>query len=182
MLHDFCFGRGYTLFLLWSRINQTTWPNSGKSSSEIRSLFYKISYWNFWKYNRRINNVCLQEWKTLFFPTCLVTIILPPSVLRPENNNSCEISHFPVSKQIVKEQFSLDVLGKKLFLVAGHKVDLIAPRGGNKSIFWPHSRKKSCATRQKYLFYSQNKFFFPLLHNILFTVKVVHSRKIRPQA
>ena len=28
------------------------------------------------------------------------------------------------------------------FLLAGHKVDFIAPCGSNKSIFWPHSRKK----------------------------------------
>ena len=28
------------------------------------------------------------------------------------------------------------------FLLAGHKVDFIAPCGANKSIFWPYSRKK----------------------------------------
>ena len=29
-----------------------------------------------------------------------------------------------------------------VFLLSGHKVDFIAPCGANKSIFWPHSRKK----------------------------------------
>ena len=38
--------------------------------------------------------------------------ILPTS---GENSNSCEISIFPVSKQTVKVQFSLDVLGIILF-------------------------------------------------------------------
>ena len=32
-----------------------------------------------------------------------------------ENSNSCEISHFPVSKHTVKVLFSLDVLGKSHF-------------------------------------------------------------------
>ena len=34
-----------------------------------------------------------------------------------ENSNSCEISHFPVSKQTVKVQFSLDVLGNSIFRI-----------------------------------------------------------------
>ena len=57
----------------------------------------------------------------LFFQTRLVTSVLSPSVLRRENgylitmsgenSNSCEFSYFPVSKQTVKAQFLLDVLG-----------------------------------------------------------------------
>ena len=39
------------------------------------------------------------------------------------------------------------------FLLAGHKVHLIAPCGANKSIFRPPVGKKSCARREKYLFY-----------------------------
>ena len=35
---------------------------------------------------------------------------------RGENSNSCEISHFHVLKQTVKVQFSLDVLGKNIFI------------------------------------------------------------------
>ena len=31
---------------------------------------------------------------------------------------------------------------KSFFLLPGHKVGFIAPCGANKSIFWPHSRKK----------------------------------------
>ena len=44
--------------------------------------------------------------------TRLVTIVPSSSVLRRENSYSCEISHFPASKQTVKVQFSPDVLGK----------------------------------------------------------------------
>ena len=60
------------------------------------------------------------EWNTLCFSTCLVSIVLSPLVLRRkmaiftirvENSNICQISHFTVSKQTVKVQFSLDVLG-----------------------------------------------------------------------
>ena len=51
------------------------------------------------------------------FLTRLVKIVLPPSVLGRENSNICEISNFSVPKQTVKVQFSLDVLGKLLFLV-----------------------------------------------------------------
>ena len=61
------------------------------------------------------------EWNKLFFSTRLVKIVLSSSVLRRENgyfphSNRCEISHFPVSEQTVKVQFSLNVLGKVFFL------------------------------------------------------------------
>ena len=36
-----------------------------------------------------------------------------------ENSNSCEISHFPVSKQTVKVEFSLDVLGNSGYIYSG---------------------------------------------------------------
>ena len=39
------------------------------------------------------------------------------------------------------------------FLLVGHKVDFIDPRETKKSIFWPLSRKKTCATRQKHQFF-----------------------------
>ena len=64
------------------------------------------------------------EWNTLFFSTRLVTIVLLPSVLRRENSNSCEISHFPVSKQTMKIQFSLDVLGNNIFCIKCGKAKL----------------------------------------------------------
>ena len=64
-------------------------------------------------------------WNTLFFPTCLMTIVLSSFVLRRENNNNYEISHFPVSKQTVKVQFSLDVLGKIFFVHHPLKVSVI---------------------------------------------------------
>ena len=39
-----------------------------------------------------------------------------------------------------------------IFLLSGHKVDFIAPCGTNKSIFWPHSRKKiACNTGKTFI-------------------------------
>ena len=40
--------------------------------------------------------------------------IMGISPTRRKNSNNCKISHFPVSKQGVKVQFSLDMLGKEL--------------------------------------------------------------------
>ena len=34
-----------------------------------------------------------------------------------QNSNTCKISHFPVSKQTIKVQFSLDVLGNSIFCI-----------------------------------------------------------------
>ena len=45
--------------------------------------------------------VCFEAGKLLFSPPL------------GENRNSCEISHFPVSKQTMKVQFPLNVLGRK---------------------------------------------------------------------
>ena len=41
-----------------------------------------------------------------------------------------------------------------VFLLAGHNVHFIASERAKKSIFRPPSRKKTCATREKHLFYS----------------------------
>ena len=45
-----------------------------------------------------------------------------------ESSNSCEISHFPVSKQTVNVQFSTDVLGKInfFFLVAQYTILVVS--------------------------------------------------------
>ena len=42
----------------------------------------------------------------------------------------------PIQKSITRD------CHKNVFLLAGHKVDFIAPCGANKSTFWPYSRKK----------------------------------------
>ena len=48
-----------------------------------------------------------------------------------------------------------------LFLLAGHKVDFIAPCGANKSTFWPYSRKKIvCNTGKTFIFPSCTMYYF----------------------
>ena len=51
--------------------------------------------------------------------------------------------------------FSYDINDQKyFFLLAGYKVDFIAPCGEKNSFSDPLVEKKSCATREKHLFYS----------------------------
>ena len=49
------------------------------------------------------------------FTVCFTNGKMAIFLTSEENSNNCEISHFPVSKQTVKVQFSLDVLGKTIF-------------------------------------------------------------------
>ena len=61
---------------------------------------------------------------------------------------------------------------KIFFLLAGHKVDFIAPCGANKSTFWPASRKKIvCNTRKKFIL------LVWLLPSLCSGIKL-HTRKI----
>ena len=59
-----------------------------------------------------------------------------------------------------------------IFLLAGHKVDFIAPCGANKSTFWPYSRKKIvCNTGKTFIL------FVWLLPSLCSGIKL-HTRKI----
>ena len=62
--------------------------------------------------SHELTMACSSRVKHVIFHNILVVIVLLLYVLRRENSNSCEISHFPISKQTVYVQFSLDVLGK----------------------------------------------------------------------
>ena len=64
-------------------------------------------------------------------------------------------------KQLVFKKLKINI--KVILLLAGRKVHFIAPCGANESIFWPSTRKKSCATLERpghQTSHSQNKFFF----------------------
>ena len=52
--------------------------------------------------------------------------------------------------RIIKLNINVDI--NIFFLLAGHKVDFIAPCGAKKSIFWPHRRKKIvCSTGKTFI-------------------------------
>ena len=59
--------------------------------------------------------------------------------IRGENSNCCQIKHFPVSKQTMKVQFSLDTLGK----------NLINSEANKKKIKNASIRKKETGYRRK---------------------------------
>ena len=78
-----------------------------------------------WPFSPLVGNIATVV-KSAIFPT------------REERSNSFEIIHFPVSKQTVEVQFSLDVLGNSYCFTSGGNEQMQSSRlktGGGSKIF-----------------------------------------------
>ena len=79
---------------------------------------------------------------------------------------------FPVTFLWLLYGMPIPLWNKLFFLLAGHKVDFIAPCGSNKSTFWPASRKKIvCNTGKTFIL------LVLLLPSLCSGIKL-HTRKI----
>ena len=85
-------------------------------------------------HTRKIIVYCATRKKKNYFCGCKV---LCPSKARVR---STQVKLMFFSHRI--QYFFCHGVKKCIFLLAGHKVDFIAPCGANKSTFWPYSRQK----------------------------------------
>ena len=148
------------------KIQNWTWIDCMNYSLNIihKKLEFLIPHWA----SRRKSNI-------FNIISILHSLIPTPMFVTPASR--IDLTKKALSVKNIKNVKDYSRLKIVYFLLAGHKVEFIAPCGANKSTFWPASRKKNRVQHGKSIYFtrvvvtlallghqtshSQNKFFFP---------------------